>query len=172
VIRKQAAGGDTFTWTSAAARKWAGVLLCIQNGTWDTTTPLDVENGTVQGTTASTTYTTPTVTPTVDNCLLVACFGNNVAGTWTCTNTGPVMLEAGDTAASGSGPASAAMYHSALNAFDLIGVSRVATGGSSANGGMWIATVRPSATAPGYGKWQGQPPGTKRQRAQQRAANW
>jgi hypothetical protein len=172
VMWKQAAGGDTASWSAAVARKWAGTVIALITGTWDTGTPFDVENGVNHTAAAATLYTTPSVTVSLNDCLLVAAFGNRAASTWTTTNTNPTMLEAADTTASGSNPASASLYHSALNAVPLGAITRSATATvSSADACMWIGAIRPGGT-PTPGKGAGQPVGTKRVRAQHRAASW
>jgi hypothetical protein len=173
ICRQQEAGQAQPTWSKAASCKWAAVVLCIQAGTWDTTTPLDVENGQIESSgTAVALHTTPAVTVTVDDCLLVAGFGSNVAATWTTTDTAPPMLEAGDTAASGTTPATCAVYHSGTNAVATGSISRTATATvTSINAGMWLAAVRPASSTP-TGKWTELPAGQKRNPTAHQTANW
>jgi hypothetical protein len=171
IYRKIAAGGDANPSWTATSRKWAGATLVVGAGTFDATTPIDAENGVAVGTTATTALATPSVTTVTDGCLLVAIFGNLGASTYTTTNTNPSMLEATDTTASGTSPASCAMYHSGTNSVAVGSYVRNATATvSSANGAQWLGAIRPG-TAPLVGG-KGQPIGTRRMRAAQRAATW
>lgn len=176
VVRKAAAGGDVFTWT-ATSRKWATVVLAVLAGTFDATTPVAAgeENGINHSSAATATYTTPSVTLGVDDCLLLAAFGNRVASTWTAPAQTPAMVEAADTTATGTTPASCCLYHSALNAVPTGAISRQATASlASADACMWIGAVRPgTAQTPTPGRWaRGYPPGQRYQRATQLAAHY
>lgn len=149
VYRKTAVGGDAAPSWTATARKWAGWTCAITALTWDTGTPVDVENGAAQGTTAATLYTTPSVSVTTDGCLVIAAFGNRAASTWTTTSTSPSMTEAGDTSASGTTPASIGVYHTGGNAVPIGTITRTGTASvSSADACMWIGAVRLAAAAP------------------------
>lgn len=174
IYRKIAAGGDANPSWTATSRKWAGATLVIAAGTFDATTPIDAENGVAVGTTATTALTTPSVTTVTDGCLLVAIFGNLGASTFTNSNTNPSMLEAIDTTASGTSPASCAMYHSGTNAVAIGSYIRNATATvSSANGAAWLGAIRPGATPLRPIQWaRGYPPGQRYQRAAQIASNY
>jgi hypothetical protein len=144
VVRKTAVGGDVFTWTSASARKWAGCVISITVGTWDTTTPM-LASGAAQGGSATATYVTPALTAPVADCLLLAAFGNQAAGTWTVAGspTNPTMTERCDTTCSGTLSAAFQLVSGdaapPLSSLTRSGTSTV----SIANAGMWIAAVRP-----------------------------
>lgn len=149
VCRQQYAGQVAPSWSKTTACKWAGICLAIMAGTWDTVTPFDAENGAAEASASAVAlHTTPSITILTDDCLLVAGFGTNLGATWTTADTNPAMLEAGDTAASATSPASAALYHSGTNAAPLGAITRSATAsGTSVNAGMWIAAVRPGASS-------------------------
>lgn len=174
VYRKTAAGGDANPSWTATSRKWAGATLVIGAGTFDSTTPVDAENGVAVGTTATTSLATPSVTTVTDGCLLVAVFGNLGASTYTTTNTNPSMLEAIDTTASGTSPASCALYHSGTNSVAVGSYVRNATATvSSANGAQWLGAIRPGTSFAGPIQWaRGYPPGQRYQRAAQIASNY
>lgn len=171
IYRKTAAGGDANPSWTATSRKWAGATLVIGAGTFDSATPIDAENGIAVGTTATTALATPSVTTITDQCLLIAIFGNLGASTFTNSNTNPTMLEAVDTASSGTSSASCALYHSGINSVAIGAYTRNATATvSSANGAAWLGAIRPGSAPLVGGK--GQPIGTRRLRAVQKAATW
>lgn len=142
IVRKVAVGGDVFTWTAASATRWAGCVIAITVGTWDTVTPLSGASGSAITTTA-TVHPTPSSTPTSPDSLILAVWGTQTTGTWTNSNTNPTMTEICDTAASGTGPANCAAYRS--NAPPTVAaMSRSATTTvSTGNGCRWIAFVNP-----------------------------
>jgi hypothetical protein len=162
-------------WTKGTACKWAGAVLCVQAGTFDTVTTFDVENGANQTGAAATLYTTPSITVGVTDCLLVAAFGNAGASTWTAAAQTPVMVEAVDTTASSTTPASMCVYHSSTNQVPTGAITRQATATvSSADACMWAATIRPASSTPSPNRWSlGNPPGTRYIRqALQQATNY
>lgn len=168
---KTAAGGDANPSWTATSRKWAGATLVIAAGTFDPTTPIDAENGAAIGTTAITALATPSVSTVTDQDLLVSIFGNLAASTFTSTNVNPAMLEAVDTTASGTNPASCAMYHSGTNSVAIGSYIRNATASvSSANGCMWLGAIRPGSGSP-VPKFRGIY-GTRFNRGASIASNW
>jgi hypothetical protein len=150
IMWKQAAGGDTGTWTVATARKWAGACVAVTVGTWLTGTPWSVENAIAQGTTAGTSYATPTVTIGHANTLALSAFGNAGASTFTSADTSPAMTEIADSTSTGTAPASIAVYRSNTSPA-VAALTRSATATvSSADGVFWVGAVREAlvATAP------------------------
>lgn len=144
IVRKVAVGGDVFTWTVGTAQRWAGCLIAITTGTYDTTTPIAGASGLAQGS-ASTTFTTPSSTPTSADSLIIASFGAQATNTWSTTNTAPTMTEICDTAASGTSPASCGVYRSnAPPSVALMSRSAVSTV-STGNGARHIMFVNPGA---------------------------
>lgn len=144
VVRKVAVGSDVFTWTIGAARKWAGAVVAITAGTYDTVAPTQGNVGTAQGTTASTTFSTGNSTPGNADSLLICAFGARVANTWTCTNITPTMTELADATSTGTTPASCGVYRS--NTPPAVGViARTATSTlTSADGCGFIIFVNPA----------------------------
>jgi hypothetical protein len=146
VVRKTAAGGDTFSWSVGTARGWAGCVIAITAGTWDTTTPITGAAGVALGTTATLSVPTPSATPANTDSLIIAAFGISSAGAWSNSNTAPTMTELCDTAAT-TPAVDCGVYRSntppAASAISRTGASTL----SSANGGGFIMFVNPSAAA-------------------------
>lgn len=176
VVRWTEAGAAAAAWSKTAVCKWAAAVVTIAAGTWDTVTPLDVENGTNEASaTAVAAHTAPTVSVGTPDCLLVAAFATLAAATWTNTQTGPVMLEASDSASSGTTSVSAALYHSGTNDVPTAAISRTATASvASVDGCMWVGAVRPGPNSVGISRWaEGHPAGVRYIRqAVQQATNY
>jgi hypothetical protein len=171
VYRKIAAGGDANPSWTATTRKWGGGTLVVAAGTFDSTTPIDVENGAAVGTTSVTAIATPSVAVGTDGCLIIGIFGNLAASTFTTPDSNPIMLEAFDTTSTGTNPASCALYHSGINSVAPGTYSRNASASvASANGCAWIGAIRPGTGA--LGKWRGVPVGTRRATAVHSSASW
>jgi hypothetical protein len=144
VVRKTAVGGDVFTWTIGTARKWAGCVIAVTTGTWNTTTPINIDNGVAQGATSATTYATPTVTVTTPDGLAISAFGNQAQSTWSTADTNPAMTEICDQTSTGTTPASCGVYRSNA-APAAAGLTRSATATvASASACMWLGVVNPS----------------------------
>lgn len=144
IVRKVAVGGDVFTWTVGTARKWAGAVVAITAGTYNTGTPTQGNVGVAQGTTASNNFVTPSSTPGNADSLIIAAFGEQAAGTWTNTDTNPAMTEIADTLSSGTSAASISVYRSSapppVSAFTRTGQTSL----SSANGAAFMLFVNPA----------------------------
>lgn len=167
IVRKVAVGSDVFTWTvTTTARKWAGAVIAITVGTFDTTTPIQGNVGVAQGTTSSVTFTTPSSTATSADALLIAAFGAQVANTWTCTNTTPSMTELADSTSTGTTPASLGVYRSntppPLSSLTRSGTSTL----TSANGAAFLMFINPGPPLPKPRIW------TNSQRTIQRTSRW
>lgn len=147
VVRKVAVGGDTFTWTTSTSNKWAGCVIAITAGTYDTGTPISSPVGVAQGTTASTAFVTPSSTPTNADSLTIAFFGQQGAATWVCNDTVPTMVELADTTSTGTSASSVSAYRSstphAATAFTRTGTASL----SSANGAQGMLQVNPAVAA-------------------------
>lgn len=145
VVRKVAVGGDVFTWTTATARKWAGLVVAVTVGTFNTTTPVQGQQGVAKGTTSDTAWTTPASTPAGNDTLMISAFGAQISGTWSTTNTAPTMTEIGDLTTTATTAAALGVYRSdsapAVASITRSAVSSVA----SANGGSLILFVNPAA---------------------------
>lgn len=168
VVYKVAAGGDVFTWTSVAANKWVGCVIAITTGTFNTSTPVQGAVQVVLGTTAGTTVTTPSSTPGNNDSLMIAAFGAQSTGTWTCNQSSPTMLEAADLSSSGTGNVSMGAYR-ASGAAPVSAITRTGTTTvSTANGGGMLFYINPAGAVtvrPGRPRTQHRP-------AVARAANW
>jgi hypothetical protein len=147
VVRKTAVGGDVFTWTTSLTRGWAGCVIAITAGTWDTTSPITGAAGVALGTTTTLSVPTPSATPGNTDSLIIAAFGIGGTGTWSNSNTSPSMTEICDTAAT-TPAVNCGVYRSntppAAAAISRTGASTI----SSANGGGFIMFVNPGAVAP------------------------
>lgn len=145
VVRKVAAGGDTFTWQVPAARKYCTCVIAITAGTFNATTPVQGEVGAAIGTTAVTTFTSPASTPTSPDALIIAGFGAQASNTWSTTDTNPAMTELIDTTTTATTAASLGTYRSnappAVSSITRSGVSTVST----ANGATFMLFVNPVA---------------------------
>lgn len=144
IVTKTAVGSDVLTWTVTTARKWAGGVIAITAGTWDTVTPITGATGAAKGTTADTAFASPSSTPGNADSLVIAVFGAQLTSTWGTTDASPSMTEVLDTTASSTTPASCGAYRSntppAVSA-----LTRTATAiGSTANGGGAIMFVNPA----------------------------
>jgi hypothetical protein len=145
-VRKVAVGGDVFTWTSATARKWAGLVVAVTAGTYDTSTPVQGAVGAAIGTTAVTLFTSPSSTPTSADALIIAAFGAQAANTWSTSNTNPSMTELGDLTTTATTAASLAIYRS-NSAPAVASITRSATSTiSTANGCTFLMFVNPAAS--------------------------
>jgi hypothetical protein len=147
IVTKTAAGADVLTWTVTTARKWAGGIVAITTGTWDTVTPITGAAGLAKGATVDTAFATPSATPGNADSLIIAILGAQLTSTWSTADASPAMTEVIDTTASSTAPASCGVYRSntppAVSA-----ITRNATAiGSSANGGGGIMFVNPAAVA-------------------------
>lgn len=173
VMRLTEAGGAAPVWSKTTACKWAGVVVCIAAGTWDTGTPVDVENGVNHTAATATLHTSPSATVVTDNCLLIGGFGTKAAATWTTADANPVMLLGAQTNSTGTNPASVAVFTSGTNPASVGSITRSATASvSSAEACMWIAAIRPDPGGTPGGRWVGVPIGTRRLRAAHRASTW
>lgn len=147
IVRKTAVGGDTFTWTVTTARRWAGAVIAVTAGTWNTTTPLQGNTGVAQGTTVSNNFVTTASTPTSADALMIAAFGAQVSGTWANTDTNPAMTEIADTTSTGTAATSLGVYRSnaapPVSSISRTGQSSI----SSANGAAFQVYVNPAAVA-------------------------
>jgi hypothetical protein len=147
IVRKVAAGGDVFTWTSSSSVSWSGCVVAITAGTFDTTTPVQGNVGVAQGTT-STLFTTPASTPGNTDSLIISVFGAQLAVTWTTADSSPAMTELADLTSTGTAAASLSVYRSntppAASSLTRTGTASA----TSANGAAFMLFVNPSALAP------------------------
>jgi len=144
VVRKVAVGGDVFNWTIGTAQKWAGCVIAITAGSYNTTTPVQGAVGVAQGSTATLSFVTPSSTPGNTDSLIICAFGQQGGATWQCNSTVPSMVELADTTSTGTTPASLGAYASAT---PPAGSSLTRTGTatlSSANACMFLMFVNPS----------------------------
>jgi hypothetical protein len=152
VVWKIAVGSDVFTWTSAAAIKWAAVVYAITVGTFNAGTPIQASPvTTVLGTTAGTTVALPGNTPATADSLMLVAFGAQTTGTWTCNQTSPTMVEVADLSSSGTNPVSLGAYR-AGSAAPVSAVTRTGTTTvSTANGGgvgLYVQPATAGASSP------------------------
>jgi hypothetical protein len=144
VVRKVAVGGDVFTWTTTSTLKWAGCVIAVTAGTYNTTTPVQGNVGAAQGATAALIFTTPASTPGNADSLAIAAFGRQVAATWSTTDGSPAMTEICDTTSTGTSATSLGVYRS-NTAPAVSSLTRSASGSvSSANGCMFLVFVNPA----------------------------
>jgi hypothetical protein len=145
IVSKVAVGGDVFTWSSSALRRWAGAVVAITTGTYNAATPTQGAVGAAKGATSDVSFVTPASTPGNTDSLIIAAFGEQLAGTWTCTSTTPSMTELADTTSTGTGAAGMSVYRSATppaaSSLTRTGTASLA----SANGAAFMLFVNPAA---------------------------